>query len=86
MQGSNQQNYTPPTWAPNVGTQAPVGQNVPTTRFTYGQDAPHNYASPGVAEGGMVCPGQVKSKTLETDSFEGSDKGPDILEYLIHFE
>ena len=87
MPGSIPQNYTPQAWAPNVGgTQVPIVQNVPTTRFAYGQEAPPSYASPGVARGGMVYPGQVKSKTLEPDSFEGSDKGPEILEYLIHFE
>ena len=86
MQGANPQTYPPQTWASNVGTQAPAVQNVPTTRYTHGQDAQLNYASPGVAQGGMVYPGQVKSKTLEPDSFEGSDKGPEILEYLIHFE
>ena len=34
----------------------------------------------------MVYPGQGKNKILEPDSFDGSEKGPKISEYLIHFE
>ena len=34
----------------------------------------------------MVYPRQGKNKILEPDSFDGSEKGPKISEYLIHFE
>ena len=34
----------------------------------------------------MGVPGQGKTKILEPDSFDGSEKGPEISEYLIHFE
>lgn len=62
--------------------QTPVSQLVPTPV----QNVLTNQVGPATMPNILSVPEQGKTKILEPDSFDGSEKGPEISEYLIHFE
>ena len=88
--GSSLSNYTTPAWSSATYTQPqrqfPVIQSAQTPSLITNQNALNPYAVPSIEQRVFGVPGQGKNKILEPDSFDGSEKGPEISEYLIHFE
>ena len=84
---------------PNSNCNQPISSTVtvtqPQMQTTVVQSVPppnpvHNLSAsnivPSVTPNTSTVTEQGRVKTLEPDSFDGSEKGPEVSEYLIHFE
>ena len=66
--------------------QRSVIQTVPTPNLIQNQNVSNNPGGPSATPNTLSVLEQGKTEILEPDSFDGSEKGPEISEYFIHFE
>ena len=66
--------------------QASFVRSAQTPSLIQNQSVWKHSVDPSVTQNCSDVPGQGQNKILEPDSFDGSEKGPKISEYLIYFE